>query len=407
MNCEDLMNIKEIKDGMKLVAGARGVMNNIRWVYFADCIQCLDENYNVSEFIHGEELVIITNMSLTENDDIIVSLIDTMREKNVAAFVLNEGQISNKIKDYCDEIELPLYELSMKLHLIDLSQILCKRLVHEENNISSIERLFSTIMYSDKLNYEEIAEQANYLEVSLNGNQRVIVFHLLDYIKKSEHGEVDEGAAIELKNNIKKIIQSEIRIYGLRHLIICTQMDNIAILIPADFFSRDLLINILYTIVRRIHAKYNVETIVGVGTAYDYINEFKNSLQEAKNTLKVSKLLDNKECVFFYDDLGIYSLLLQINNGKFMDDYVKSRLGKLIEADTLQDGSLCITLESYLKNNCNANATAEELFIHRNTMRYRIDKIKGIINDDITDLSTAMELKLAFLIMRYRNSREN
>lgn len=85
-----------------------------------------------------------------------------------------------------------------------------------------------------------------------------------------------------------------------------------------------------------------------------------------------------------------------------MENYI----GKLIRADQLQEGELCVTLESYLDHNCNANATADALYIHRNTMRYRMDKIKKILNNDINDMSVYLELKMAFAIRRYRERSE-
>ena len=69
MNCEDLMNIPKIYSGMKLIAGGSGMYRNIRWIYFADCTQCLSDDFKVSQLIHGGELVIVTNAALTDHDD--------------------------------------------------------------------------------------------------------------------------------------------------------------------------------------------------------------------------------------------------------------------------------------------------------------------------------------------------
>lgn len=121
--------------------------------------------------------------------------------------------------------------------------------------------------------------------------------------------------------------------------------------------------------------------------------------------MAISKIVTKEQKVYFYENLGIYSLIAQISNGKFLDDYMESRIGKLIKADQMQEGELCNTLETYLEYNCNANATAEALFIHRNTMRYRMDKIKRILDDDINDMSMFLELKLAFAIRKYRDNR--
>ena len=114
MNCEDLVNIPLLKKGLTLISGANGIRNNISWIYFADCVQCLDEEYNISELIHGGEMVIITNKSLTDDDNKIIDIIKVMYPKKIAAVVINENQISKKIADYCEELNLPLFELSVE-----------------------------------------------------------------------------------------------------------------------------------------------------------------------------------------------------------------------------------------------------------------------------------------------------
>ena len=407
MNCEDLMNMKQIRKGMKLIAGEKGINRNIRWIYFADCIQCLNDDFNVAELIHGEELVIVTNESLTDNDEKILDMIRVMIDKDIAGFVINEGQISKQVIDYCNEIELPLFELSVDLHLIDLSQIVCKALVEEESNTNSRERIFATILYNDNLNIEEIMEQTNYLGVNLSGEYRVVVLQMYEH-----NGDVNgksmlnEVYLMEVRESTKKSIETEFRSYGIRHLMVLSQHNSAAILLPAELFSRDLLIAILTNIMKREEGKYHIFMKAGVGTAYEYIKDFKKSFQEARNALSISNMVTKKQKVYFYEDLGIYSLIAQISNGQFLDDYVENKIGKLIKADQMQDGDLCETLETYLEHNCNANATAEALFIHRNTMRYRMDKIKRILNDDINDMSMFLELKLAFAIKKYRENRE-
>lgn len=407
MNCEDLMNMKPIRNGMKLRAGEKGLDRNIRWIYFADCVQCLAEDFNLAELIHGEELVIVTNESLTGNDERILDMIRVMNEKKIAGFVINEGQISDKVKDYCNILELPLFELSVELHLIDLSQIVCKALVEEESNTNSRERILTSILYSDNPNAEELMEQANYLGVNLSGKYRAVVLQLHEketYDKQQRR--TDEGYLIEMRENMKQCIKNEFRSYGLRRLLVLTQLNTAVLLIPAELFSRDLLVTILNSIISKISGNYHITAKAGAGTAYEYVEDFKKSFQEAKNALSISKILTQEDNVYFYENLGIYSLITQISNGKFLDDYIESRIGKLIKADQMAEGELCETLETYLEHNCNANATAEALYIHRNTMRYRLDKIKKILDDDISDMSVFLELKLAFAIKRYRENRE-
>lgn len=407
MNCEDLMNMKPIRSGMKLRAGETGLDRNIRWIYFADCVQCLAEDFNLAELIHGEELIIVTNESLTGNDERILAMIRAMSEKNIAGFVINEGQISQRVMEYCNELELPLFELSVELHLIDLSQLVCKALVEEESSTNSRERILTSLLYSENLNTEEMMEQANYLGVNLSGKYRAVVIRMQEAgSSAAQERHADEGYLIEMRQNIKKCIKNEFRTYGLRRLLVLSQLETTVILLPAELFSRDLLVTILSSIISKVEGNYHLCVKAGAGTAYEYMEDFKKSYQEAKNALAISRILSQEEKVYFYENLGIYSLITQITNGKFLDDYIENKIGRLIKADQMAEGELCDTLETYLAHNCNANATAEALFIHRNTMRYRLDKIKKILDDDISDMSVFLEFKLAFAIKKYRDNRD-
>lgn len=405
MNCDDLMSMKEIRSGLRLVAGESGIHRNIRWIYFADCIQCLEGSIPIQELIHGEELVIITNLSLTEDERGLLQMVDELYEKNVAGFVINEGQISEKLIQHCNTLDLPLFELSVNLHLIDFSQIICKVLVEEESNVSSRERILTSILYSEQLNISELMEQANYLGIDLSGKFRAAVFGWKDE-QVRRINQADEGSSIERRNQIKKWILNEFRSYGLQHMMLHSRIDTIIIMFPEAMFSHDLLISILQHIIQRMEDYYKLNAKVGIGSGYEYINEFKLSYQEAKNTLKISSMISDAQKIFFYEDLGIYSLLAQITNGKFLDDFVENKLGRLLQAEEMQEGDLCETLEAYLLHDCNANATAEILFIHRNTMRYRLDKIRHILNVDLSELSECLELKLAFAILKYRKNRD-
>jgi DNA-binding PucR family transcriptional regulator len=214
------------------------------------------------------------------------------------------------------------------------------------------------------------------------------------------------GSTIETRENVKKLVESEFRLYGLKKLLIHLQMDSIALMLPSELFSKDLIISIFGGIIKKMSQSYSINAKVGIGSDYEYIAELKNSYQEACDTIQILNTVSNLKNISFYEDLGLYSLISQIKSGKFLDDYINTKIGALLDADKMQAGELCATLEAYLECNCNANATAEKLYIHRNTMRYRLEKIKGILNNNLNDLSTCLELKLAFAIKDYREHRK-
>ena len=98
MNCKDMMQIQQLQNVLKLQAGESGLDNVVRWIYFADCLQCIQSEYKIENYIHGGEFVILTNRSVTDDNKKLMFLVEQMNNYNISALGINEGQIS---KDLC------------------------------------------------------------------------------------------------------------------------------------------------------------------------------------------------------------------------------------------------------------------------------------------------------------------
>ena len=176
MNCEDMTRIPQLNNVLNMKAGAAGMKNTIRWIYFADCLQCVKNEYHVEDYIHGGEFVVLTNPDVTEDKNKLMALITSMVDYGIAALGINEGQILPELIAYCNKEELPLFELPEKFPLVDLSQILCKRLVLEENNRNLEEQVFASILDAEHLNRDSVLEQAQFLGIDLTGSFCVVEF---------------------------------------------------------------------------------------------------------------------------------------------------------------------------------------------------------------------------------------
>ena len=75
----------------------------------------------------------------------------------------------------------------------------------------------------------------------------------------------DEGHMMEIRENIKKSVETEFRSYGVRNLMVLSQANAVLILLPAELFSRDLLVTILTNIMKRGSEKYHIAIKAGVG----------------------------------------------------------------------------------------------------------------------------------------------
>lgn len=402
MNCKDMMQIPELTEVLKLKAGENGLQKSVRWIYFADCLQCVKSEYKIENYIHGDEFVVLTNPSVTDDSKKLMALIHQMYEYRITALGINEGQISEELIEYCEEKNLPLFELPEKYPLIDLSQIICRKLVLEENDRNAAEQLFSSILDAEHLSRERVMAQARYLNIDLEGSFFVAEFAFTS--KKAESGCENEDS-LAAGRNVKPMIHSELSGYIKQDILILPQAGSILALIPDREETESCIKEIFSRIVDRAQREYGMDLRIGVGNSKAYLDEVKKSRNEASAALRAAEVSGLKGNIFFYRDQGIYTLLSHVDDTRILDTYVEEKLGKLLQADELNDGKLSETLENYLNCSCNAKKTAEEMFLHRNTLNYRLKKIREILDCDLEKLDTCLELKLAFLIWRYRYHR--
>jgi DNA-binding PucR family transcriptional regulator len=101
----------------------------------------------------------------------------------------------------------------------------------------------------------------------------------------------------------------------------------------------------------------------------------------------------------FYSDMGIYKLLMSIDDKSILEDYIQQTIQPIIEYDRTNDASLMEVLSSYLKNDGSVKATSEQLFIHRNTVNYRLGKIEEITDMNLSSTSDRLQLTVGLMIL--------
>lgn len=400
----------ELNEVLVLKAGAKGMDHLIRWIYFADCLQCVQSEYCMEDYIHGGEFVILTNRSVTNDNEKLMNLISQMQEYGIAALGINEGQISRELENYCEKKQLPLFELPEKFPLIDLSQILCKELVREEANTNSMEQLFSSILDAEHLNKEYVLTQARFININLSGKFSVADFTFRQ--DKSINGSVNKWScnsegSLDVGQKIRNIITREFSLILSEKILVLQQIGSVLVLIPVERISEEELKKTLLGIVEKAQKECHAFIEVGIGDSSEYLEEMKLSRKEASDAIKIAQLSNSQEHIFFYKDQGIYTLISQIPKVRFLDEFVEKYIGKLIHADEIKEGNYCETLEKYLECSCNAKETADAMFIHRNTLHYRLNRIRDILGNDFEDMNSCMMLKLAFIIRRYRGWRDS
>ena len=107
------------------------------------------------------------------------------------------------------------------------------------------------------------------------------------------------------------------------------------------------------------------------------------------------------QAVVNYYDIGFYQLLRVLHNTEDFLKYYNERLSFLEEYDKEYKAELTMTLWAFLENDCNLNKTAAALFIHINTLRYRISKMEELTKSNLKSNSNLTEFYICYYIKRY------
>lgn len=140
---------------------------------------------------------------------------------------------------------------------------------------------------------------------------------------------------------------------------------------------------------------------MAVSTIKDKMEDSHVGLQEAIRTYDmIETMKKQEENILFYEDLGIWRLLYDLNEASVFESYCSSVFQDLWIYDENNEGHLFETLECYFENNCDKGITAQKLFIHENTLRYRLHQIEDIIHKDLKDVNVITDIVTALKVRR-------
>jgi sugar diacid utilization regulator len=134
---------------------------------------------------------------------------------------------------------------------------------------------------------------------------------------------------------------------------------------------------------------------LGAGERCDTVGEFPRSYHQAKLALRLPALAEWDDRAIRFDDLGVYRLLVGISDLGEVERFVQRWLGKLLEYDAQRGSELVRTLSHHLEHGGNYELTARSLIVHRNTLKYRLQRIRQIGQLDLHDPETWFNLHLA------------
>lgn len=162
-----------------------------------------------------------------------------------------------------------------------------------------------------------------------------------------------------------------------------------------DYTRLDQVAN---TIVDMMSMEAMTNARVAYGTIVNELKEVSKSYKEAKMALDVGKIFYAEKKVTAYNTLGIGRLIYQlpINLCRiFIEEIFGSNIPSELDDETLT------TINKFFENNLNVSETSRQLFVHRNTLVYRIEKLEASTGLDIRTFEDALTFKIALMVVNY------
>ena len=146
-----------------------------------------------------------------------------------------------------------------------------------------------------------------------------------------------------------------------------------------------------------------IRTVIGIGTVAEHLRSLADSYKEAQTAIEVGKVFDTDKTVVHYENLGIGRLIYQLPTT--LCEIFLSEVFKKNSIDTLDQETL-FTINKFFENNLNVSETSRKLFVHRNTLVYRLEKIKKLTGLDLREFDHAIVFKVALMVRKYLSSRD-
>ena len=152
------------------------------------------------------------------------------------------------------------------------------------------------------------------------------------------------------------------------------------------------------SIVDTLSSEFYTHCSVGIGTIVNNIKDLARSFKEAQTALEVGKVFDTEKPIVSYNNLGIARLIYQLPTTlceMFLKEVFKKGSIDSLDHETL------FTIQRFFENNLNVSETSRKLFVHRNTLVYRLEKIKKITGLDLREFEDAIVFKVALMVKKY------
>ena len=365
---------------MRRVTGERGLDNIINWVHMI-------EEERVADFLRGNELVFTTGIGYSDAAWL-SSFTQRLIHNNAGGLVVNIGPYIKSIPEdttqYCCQHGFPLFTIPWQIHLVDVTRDFCRIIIDSEQTEMSVSGALKTAIFfpSDFPKCQTLLECYGFdIEWSCCAA-------IISIAAKQESCHTDYLAAVRLY--VEPIVNGVSEKYNI------FIQDKNLVIVFTKFNDAEIsaCINRIIDASQAHRDKYSLH--IGIGQKESRLSLLGKSYKQAMSVLHIA--IKNNYHKVYYRDMGIYKILLSADEEGVLTEIYNDVLGKLVNYDTTNNTDYMRTLKIYLDNDASVQAVAKATYLHRNTINYKLGKIKEITGCNLASIEDRLKIMLAFKI---------
>ncbi|NWQ43715.1 PucR family transcriptional regulator ligand-binding domain-containing protein [Bacillus sp. EB106-08-02-XG196] len=404
LTVSDILSRKHFEQAI-MIAGEEGLNRIVKWVHVVEVT-------NIRNLLNGDELILSTGVAWKGNEDLFVSILNQLIEIHAAGLCIEMGTYLSEIPAEAIRIanqnNFPIVIFQKEVPFVEITQDIHTMIIHKQyRKISDLRKLF--------IEEKKRAEENEWLQGWLEGE------HTLDSIHDYLHGygiKLKSPEAVVLlakvhtfkeKSNqdvtyIKLLFQSVFEQNGFAIFSVEKRNELIVILLNNRPNK-----NVKERIKKAIEAiedseflrKKNTSKIfMAAGKFVDRLTDIHKSSLTAKETLRIQQEMA-KEKTYFYEDLHLYRLISQMSRHMDLQELVMEYLQPVIHHDQTYNSKLLETLKVYLECNGSKQETANKLFIVRQTLYHRLQKLENLLGKDFMNHEKRVAFEFMLLVKDY------
>ena len=366
---------------VKLVAGEHGITRSFRNSHII-------ERPEFTEFLEGEEIIFVTGVAIYVDEELI-EIVRNCFENQAAAVVLNTGyyidHIPESVSDFCNANNFPLFTVPWSVKLESLIHETYTMLIENHDEDSELE-----ILFENAINHPDM--QGNYIIGLKNAGFETEWKYCVGILESDfpDDADICSRILVRIRQKLKDNFQ---------HIFAYKKNQQI-IVVFGNYTTEDagtILSDLIHDIEGSISIKGRL--IYSIGRNTKSARCIQKSYVLAQRILNLNLTGQIPGNINNYNSLGIYKIVLALENQDILNQIHQEYLEPLISYDKACGTEYVEFLINYLKYDGRIKDLSEKLYIHRNTALYKAKKIEEILDCDLHNLETKLYLLIA--VSRY------